>query len=341
MKKIKTSEAVGLVLAYDITEVNPSENFKGRAFKRGYIIRQEDVEKLESLGRFNIFVEDGNDNEVHENDFAMLAAELAPGINIKCDDEPSEGKVSFYAESDGLFQVDYDRLLEINMLGTPSFPTIHNNFPVSRGKQVAAFRIIPLTAPKETFDRVKEILSEPIIKIKPYIYKTASILVTGSEVHSGKIKDGFAPRLKPKLESFGVKVINSETAPDDMDYLINKINQFSSESDILLITGGTSVDPDDITSEAMHRAGIKFEVKGNPIQPGNNLTIGYKDGKPVCAVPAAALMFHATALDIFLPRLLTGEMPAKEEIAAAGHGGLCHFCKKCVFPICPFGRGGF
>ncbi|WP_277657071.1 molybdopterin-binding protein [Seleniivibrio woodruffii] len=339
MRRVSIEEAVGQVLAYDITEVNIVEGFKHRAYKRGHIIAADEVEHLKSLGRRSIFIEDGSSTGVHEDDAAKIGAPLIAGKNIRYDAESSEGKVSFYAEIDGLFKVDEERLFQINNIGIPSLPTIHNNMGVEKGKQVAAFRIIPLVCEQSVMDRVTEILDTPIIEIKPYVVKTAALLITGSEVYEGRIKDGFRPKLEPKLNRMGVEVIDYRIVPDEADSVTAAVQEMAAKADMLITTGGTSVDPDDITAQALLDAGVTYEMKGSQIQPGNNLTMGYYGDKPVCAIPAAALHFSATSFDILLPRILAGEKIGKRDMALLAHGGLCHFCKKCVYPICPFGRG--
>ncbi len=339
MKKIPLDNAVGEILAHDITEICLASHIKRRAYKRGHKIRKDDLDRLKRLGKLNVYVVDGQSDEVHEDEAAVTAAPLIAGEFISYDERPSEGKISFYAETKGLFRVDRDRLREINRLGVPSLPTIHDRFPVEKGKQVAAFRIIPLTCERNIMDRLLAILSRPLLSIQPYVRKSAAVLVTGSEVFSGAVEDGFTPKLTGKLERMGVKVVYSDILPDDFGRITEALRRALEQAEIVLITGGTSVDPDDVTVQAMAEAGIYFEGKGNPIQPGNNLTIGYAGNTAVCAVPAAALYYRATALDLFLPRLVCGERIPEEEIVDSGHGGLCHFCEKCVFPVCPFGRG--
>ena len=338
MIKVPLAEAEGQILGYDITVVDIEKGIKGVAFSRGHIIQKEDLDVLARIGKQNIYVWEGNEVEVHENEAACSLAPLIAGGNIRFDPEPKEGKIGFYATCPGIFHVDPERLERINRLAIPSLPTIHTNFPVTDGKQVAAFRIIPLTCPRDVFDQIKEELSEPLLSVVPYKVKTASIMVTGSEVYSGKIKDGFTPKLTKKMKSFGIEVTVAEILPDNEEAISSAIKAALEKSDLLMITGGTSVDPDDVTTQAMATAGIEFSQKGNPIQPGNNFTIGYLDGKTVCAIPAAALVFAATAFDIFIPKIIAGEVITPEEIAASGHGGLCHFCNVCHYPICPFGR---
>ncbi|SEA64663.1 molybdenum cofactor synthesis domain-containing protein [Desulfuromusa kysingii] len=339
MKKLSLAEAVGETLGYDITEVKRSMNYKGVAFKRGHVIQEEDISVLQGLGKNHIYVCEEFETDVHEDTAATTLAPKIAGENISFEDQPREGKINFYAQIRGIFKVDYERLAQLNRLAIPSLPTIHNNFPVVKGKQVAAFRIIPLTCTRQMLEQMLEQVEQPLICVKPYKIKTAAILVTGNEVHSGRITDGFTPLLTAKLQQYGVTVTYTTILPDVKAEISQAVKKAAEKSDLVLVTGGSSVDPDDVTVTALHEAGVQFDEQGNPIQPGNNLTIGYINAIPVCAVPAAALVFEKTALDIFLPRILAGETISKEEIAKSGHGGLCHFCPKCHYPICPFGWG--
>jgi molybdopterin biosynthesis enzyme len=339
MRKILVDQACGEVLDYDITGVDLAEGTKKRVFKRGHIIVPEDIEILKNLGREQLFVRDDNDIEVHEDDASKILAPFIAGKNITYDREPSEGKIRFYSQCSGVFRVDVERLYAINDLEIPSLPAIHNNFPVKENENVAAFRIVPLTCPAEMIEQIKEILSEPVISCEPYSVSTVSIIVTGNEIFTGRKNDGFVPLLSSKLRKFGVTSITSEILPDDRQSIAKAVSYAIEESELLILTGGTSVDPDDATRLAMEDAGVTFLQKGSPAQPGNNLSLGYMKGKPVIAIPAAALTYHATSLDIFLPRIMADIPITKHDIVASAHGGLCHYCSTCHYPVCPFGRG--
>ena len=337
-KKVKVEDAVGMVLVHDITEVDPERGFKGRAFKKGHIIRPEDVEKLKKLGKEYIYVLELSEDEIHEDDAAKLLADALMGENLYRDEEPKEGKINIYSKVFGLFKVDVEKLFQFNMVGEPSCPTIHTNMYVKPGEKVAAVRIISLIAPKKEVDEAVRIAGNGIMRVIPFTEKKAGMIITGNEVYSGRIKDKFYDRLKPKLEFFKCSVEEKVILPDDKERIRQKIEEFAEKYDIVVLTGGTSVDPDDVTYRAIKEAGAENFIRGNPIQPGNMLTMGWVKGKPVVAVPAAALFYKATSFDIWLPRLLVGDVITKEEVAMKGHGGLCHNCPVCVFPICPFGR---
>ncbi len=343
MRRVEVHDAVGLALGHDITEIlvedTSGRKVKQVAFKRGHIIAAEDVQKLLNLGKSAVFISEPGDTEMHEDDAALKVAPLAAGLNIEYDAVPREGKINFRAACDGVFRVDPERLYRINRLAIPTLPTLRNNFPVKGGQQVAGFRIVPLTCDPAIIDEVVAELDTPLLSVQPYVRKTAAVIVTGSEVFEGRIQDGFLPRLVETLEPFGVQVVHNTILPDDRALICAEVRRARDLCDIVFVTGGTSVDPDDVTVLAMEDAGAHFEVRGMPVQPGNNFTIGYAGEIPVCAVPAATLFYKATALDIFLPRLLASVKITAEDIHRMGHGGLAQPGAEKHFPDCTFGIG--
>lgn len=338
MKKASLQEAIGHCLLHDITEVTANGSFKGVAFHRGHQVRPEDLPYLHRLGKEHVWLGPLPAGHVHEDNAAQRLAPQLAGPGIHYDQQPREGKISFYAHDDGLFQVDTQRLAAINGLGIPSLPTLHTQSAVRAGQQVAAFRIIPLSCPEEVLQEAEAQLPEPLLRVAPYRIQQAALLATGNEVYSGQVPDRFLPLLQQKLQNFHVPCPWQQLLPDDIRAIQDAVAQATERFSLVLIAGGTSVDPDDVTRQALEAAGVELISRGNPLQPGNNLSLGRRGQALVCAVPAAALFYPATALDVFLPRLLAQLPPTAEEIAASGHGGLCHFCQPCHFPICPFGR---
>ena len=337
-RKVKVENAVGMVLVHDVTEVDLGRNYKGRAFKKGHVIRPEDVEKLKRLGKDYVYVLELSPDEIHEDEAAVLLAEAIMGENTYRDEEPREGKINIYSSVFGVVKVDVEKLFRFNMVGEPSCPTIHSDMYVKPGEKIAAVRIISLVAPRKEVEEAVRIAGDGIVRVVPFEEKRAGIIITGNEVYYGRIEDKFYERLKPKLEFFKCRVEEKVVLPDDKERIKQKILEFANRYDIVVLTGGTSVDPDDVTYKAVREAGVKNFIRGNPIQPGNMLSMGWLGKVPVVAVPAAALFFKATSFDIWLPRLLIGDVITKEEVARKSHGGLCHGCSVCVFPVCPFGR---
>jgi len=327
-KVIRVEDAVGEILLHDITGVLPDKGFKGRVFKKGHIIKKEDIEILKNLGKENIYVFELADDEIHEDDAAKLLSKAIAGENTVAQDEPKEGKIDIKSTTFGVCKIDIERLYRFNSIGEPSCPTIYNNTVVSEGETVAAVRIISLTAPKSDIDKALEIAGSGIVKVVPFEPKKAGLLITGNEVYHGRIKDKFYDKLKPKLEEFKCEIVQKEILPDNQEMIRDAIIDFSEKYDIVILTGGTSVDPDDVTYKALKESGVEGFIRGNPIQPGNMLTMGYRGDIPIVAIPAAAIYFKWTAFDIWLPRFLIGDKISKEEVIARAHGGLLQKIKE-------------
>jgi molybdenum cofactor synthesis domain-containing protein len=322
-KKIKVEDAVGQVLLHDITKVE-GEKFKGRIFKKGHVIRPEDVEVLKDVGKEHIYVFEIGEDEIHENDASYILADALMGENTYRSKEVKEGKLTIYANAFGVCKINVEKLNEFNSVGEPSCPTIYNNTVVKKGDKLAAVRIISLVAPKTEVQKAAEIAKSAggIVKVIPFTPKKAGLIVTGNEVYKGRIKDKFEDKLRPKLKELLCEIEEKAVLPDDQDQIRDKIKEFADKYDVVILTGGTSVDPDDVTYKAIRDAGVKNYIRGNPIQPGNMLTMGWIEGTPIVAVPAAALFYKRTAFDVWIPRLLIGEIISEEEVIKRAHGGL-------------------
>lgn len=338
MKTIKVEDSVGSVLCHDITKIIPGE-FKGVAFKKGHIIKREDVAVLLSLGKSHIFVWEDIEGMLHENDAAVRLRNLAAGEGLVFSDI-KEGKIEFIAEKDGLLKIDVDALLKLNSLGEIILSTLHNNTIVKKGQKVAATKIIPLTIEEEKIKVAEDLIKDKIVKVIPINSKKVGIITTGSEVYNRIIKDAFGPVISEKLEVFGCEVLGQIFLPDDLIKIEEAINNWLSKgSEMILCTGGMSVDPDDLTPTAIKNTGAEIVTYGTPILPGAMLLVAYKEEIPILGLPGSVIFSKRTAFDLLLPRILSDEKLTKESIAAYGHGGLCLGCDSCNFPNCGFGKG--
>lgn len=342
IKKIPVDEAVGMVIPHDLTEIVAGGK-KGPAFKKGHIIQEQDIPKLKAIGKNHIFVIEINEDELHENDAAKLMAKAIAGEGIVYDNEPVEGKINFYAACDGLLLVDVEALFNFNKLGEVILSTRHTHTVVKKGEALAGCRAIPLVAKKDIVNKAVDIAKscEGILKIASWKIRKASIVITGQEVYEGRIKDAFGPVLTKKLKGFGVEVLSISIVPDDQDRISSAIKEAVDKgAELIITTGGMSVDPDDVTRIGIKNAGAKDIVYGSPVLPGSMFLIAYiNDNIPIIGLPACGMYFKTTVLDLVLPRVLVGERFNRDKIAALGHGGFCLNCKKCTFPICPFGKG--
>jgi molybdenum cofactor synthesis domain-containing protein len=341
MKAIPVNQAVGTVLAHDITEIRPGE-FKGRAFKKGHIIREEDVCHLQRLGKEHLFVLQVAEDEMHENEAAFSLANALMGEGVAIKGEPKEGKISIIAERDGLLKVDHEALLALNMLGEVMCATLHTNTLVKSGQTVAGTRAIPLVVKKNVVESAVAIGAQarPIIQVREIRTPKAGIVITGNEVYHGRIKDAFAPVITKKIEEIGGELVGVYYAPDDKTFIVDRLRELlKAGADLLITTGGMSVDPDDVTRFAIRELGADGITYGSAVLPGAMFLMAYLDSIPIIGIPACGMYAKTTIFDLILPRVLAGERIGRKEVAALGHGGLCMQCDVCRYPACPFGKG--
>ena len=339
-KTIPVEQAVGMVLPHDITEIR-TEEFKGRAFKKGHIIRAEDIEHLKRLGKDNIYVLELGPDDIHENEAAELMASSLAGPGTSVSGEPVEGKLSIVAARDGLLKVEVEALYQFNLLGEVMCATLHNNTPVKKGEQLAGTRLIPLIAKRAIINDAVAIAKNAggILKVAKLKQARAGLIITGNEVFHGRIKDAFEPVLRKKLERLGSEVVAVRFAPDNVETIAAEIKAcLDAGADLIVTSGGMSVDPDDVTRQGIAKAGARDIVYGTPVLPGAMFLVGYIGEIPVLGLPACGMFHKITVFDLILPRVLCGEKITRQDVAQLGHGGLCRQCKTCNYPICGFGK---
>lgn len=340
-KKIPLKDAVGTQLAHDITEIRPGE-FKGVAFKKGHTVCDEDICRLQRLGKNNLFNIELEEGEIHEDDAARILAKALAGEGVYFHDQPQEGKIKLLAERDGLLEIDTTALAAFNMVEEVMCATQHTHSLVKKGDQVAATRAIPLIMKRAPIERAAAIARQngAVVSVKPLRKARAGLVITGNEVFNGLIEDKYAVILSRKVRDLGSEVEASALAPDNVDTIAGIIKgHIEKGCDLILTSGGMSVDPDDVTRAGIRKAGAEEVNYGAAVLPGAMFLVAYIGGIPVLGMPACGLHHRVTVLDLVLPRILAGEKIGKKELALLGHGGLCHDCKECTYPHCPFGRG--
>ncbi len=340
MKKIKTQDAIGHVLCHDITQIVKGVSC-GRKFKKGHVVKAEDIDVLLSLGKDHLFVFEADENMVHENDAAQQLYDICKNEHMK-PTEVKEGKIEIIATKRGLLKVDVDRLEDVNALGEMIIATRHNNTVVNPNDKLAGTRIIPLLIEKEKLAPLETIHNnKPLLEIKPFHHFKVGVITTGNEVYHGRIKDTFTPVIAKKLADYNLEINRHHVVSDDVDQIKAAIADCRDNGiEFIICTGGMSVDPDDLTPSAIKQSGANILTYGAPVLPGAMLLIGYfEDNMPIVGLPGCVMYADATSLDLMLPRILAKDEITKREIAKLGHGGLCLKCPVCTFPHCEFGKG--
>lgn len=338
MKIIKVEDAVNSILCHDITQIIPGK-VKGRAFKKGHIIKPEDIPVLLSLGKDHIYVWEAKEGMLHENDAAIRLKELTAGEGLTFS-EIKEGKIDFIAKEEGLLKIDKEGVFKLNSLGEICFATLHNNMTVKAGQKVAGTRVIPLVIEEEIIKKAEELIKEKLVMVLPIKSKKIGIVTTGNEVYHGRIKDAFGPAIIRKVQEFGCEVLGQIILPDDALKITDAIDEWKTKgAEMIICTGGMSVDPDDVTPSAIKNTGGEIITYGSPVLPGAMFLLAYLDNIPVLGLPGCVMYSKRTIFDLVLPRLLAGEKLTKGDIMNYGHGGLCMDCDICRFPNCNFGKG--
>jgi len=338
MKKVPVEQAVGMTLCHDMTKMEG--NFKGVAFKRGHVIRPEDIDVLLRMGKKNIYVWEENAGEIHEDDAAkrMAAAAAGQGIDIA---GPNEGKMTLSAAQKGLFKVNREALDLVNSIEDLTIACRPGNYPVEKGDALAGIRIVPLVTKESKIEQMESICSQqgPIFEVNPYKRLKAGLVITGSEVYHGRIKDRFEPVISDKLKYFGAEFLGRTICDDDVDMISKAANDFIEKgADLVVFTGGMSVDPDDLTPAAIKKTAAEIVTHGVPVQPGNMFMLGYRGDVTLVGLPGVIIHRKNTILDIVFPRIFAGERLTRKELVAAGEGGMCLACPVCHYPVCFFGR---
>ena len=342
MREIKTKDAVGQILCHDITQIIKDKK-KGVLFPKGHVIREEDIPELLKVGKEHLFVWEAKEGILHENEAAQILYEICAGENMHGSDV-KEGKIELIADMDGLLKIRRDGLKGVNSLGEMMIASRHGDFPVKKGNKIAGTRIIPLAIEEEKMNRAREAAGEkPLFEILPFLEKKVGIVTTGSEVSKGLIQDTFTPVLKEKLAEYPTRILGQTTPGDEKAQITKDIFSFiENGADMVICSGGMSVDPDDRTPGAIRDTGARVVTYGAPVLPGAMLMLAYyeKEGRriPILGLPGCVMYAKRTIFDLVLPRLMADDPITAEEIAELGEGGLCLNCGTCTFPNCGFGK---
>ncbi|WP_296768706.1 molybdopterin-binding protein [Selenomonas sp.] len=341
MKEMRTEEAVGQILCHDLTQIIKGVT-KDARFRKGHVITQEDVPVLLSMGKDHIYVWENDESMLHENDAAEILRQLCQNEYMTAS-APKEGKIELTATVDGIFQVDESRFDDVNELDDVTIATLPQNMPVKAGQKLAGMRVIPLVIKKDKMEQVKQVAGDkPLLRIRPYRqHLKVGVVTTGTEVFLGRIEDTFTPVIASKLKAFGLQIDEHRLSDDVAEHTQKHIEDLiASGMDMVICTGGMSVDPDDRTPAAIRDAGADIVTYGSPTLPGAMFLLGYvqKDGReiPVMGLPGCVMYAGRTIFDLILPRVITGEKLTRREIRHFGIGGLCMNCKVCHYPVCGF-----
>ncbi|RPJ39571.1 MAG: molybdopterin-binding protein [Deltaproteobacteria bacterium] len=341
IKKISLQDAVGKKLAHDLTQIIPGK-FKGAAFRKGQVIRKADIPRLLDMGKKQIYVLSPNPGELHEDEAARRMGRAMAGRGVRLRG-PREGKIEFLARTHGILRIHVPSLEKINALGALILAARHNGSSVRGDDVLAGTRVIPLVIRESKIKKVEEICRKggPVLEVFPFRKKQVGIVVTGSEIFEKRIADRSVEIVKRKVEALGSKVKQFTVTPDDPDWIAREIRKMRAAGcQVIVATGGLSVDPDDATLNGIRRAGAQVIFYGVPVLPGSMSAYARLGRAHILGAPACLVHEPITAFDLFLAPLLADLPLTAQDAARFGHGGLCLRCPVCHYPACSFGNSG-
>ena len=351
MKLIQTVEAEGAVLCHDITQIVRGVT-KGAIFRKGHVVAKEDIPVLLSIGKDQLYVWEREEGMLHENDAAEILCAMCKGRHME-QSQAKEGKIELRAACDGLLKVDDKGLKAVNGFGQMMIATRHGNFPVKKGDKLAGTRIIPLIIEAERMEAAKKAAEQatgglPILDLKPFVHKKVGIITTGNEVYYGRIQDTFTPVIEEKMKEFDTELMDHVIwNDDDTKVTASILDMIEKGADVVVCTGGMSVDPDDKTPLAIRNTGAQIVSYGAPVLPVAMFLLAYYEAKEgdnprtvaIMGLPGCVMYAKRTIFDLVLPRVMADDKITSQELAALGQGGLCLDCPVCTFPNCGFGKG--
>lgn len=350
MKLIQTVDAEGAVLCHDITQIIKGVT-KDAVFRKGHIVTKEDITVLLSVGKDQLYVWEKEEGMLHENEAAEILCGMCKGEHMERS-QVKEGKVELTAGCRGLLKVNDAGLKAVNGFGQMMIATRHGNTMVKAGDKLAGTRIIPLVIEEEKMEAARKATMEatkgrPILELKPFLHKKVGIITTGNEVYYGRIQDTFTPVIEEKLKEFDTEIIDHVTWNDDDKKVTNSIlDMIRKGADVVICTGGMSVDPDDKTPLAIKNTKAKVVSYGAPVLPGAMFLLAYYEvieenprTVAIMGLPGCVMYAKRTIFDLVLPRVMADDEVTAEDLGALGQGGLCLNCDFCTFPNCGFGKG--
>ena len=339
MKLIRTEDAVGHVLCHDLTQII-KDQYKDARFRKGHVVAPEDIPVLLGMGKEHLYVWEMTPGMLHEDEGAERLLALCANENMERSGV-KEGKIELKATCDGVFLVDSQRLIAVNGQDEVMIATRKGGTAVHKGDKLAGMRVIPLVIAEEKLQKAEQAAGgEPLLALRPYVRKTACIVATGGEVKRGLIRDTFTPVVVDKLKTYGIETLEVVYSGDGVENVRDAVLAMRQKRpDLILCTGGMSVDPDDNTPGGIRATGARIVAYGAPVLPGAMFLLGYfEDGMPVMGLPGCVMYAGATVFDLMLPRVAADVPVTRADIAALGEGGLCLGCGECHYPICPFGK---
>ena len=302
----------------------------GQRWSKGRRLAPADLEALAAvepaaLGVAAVTVIVPGPEDLHEDDAALrLASAVAgPGLERR---GPGESRVDLLAAAPGVLHVRARELELLDRIDPLEVFTALDGSVVRAGQLVASVKVAPHVVPAsivEAGERIAHRGRRPLIWVAPFVAMRVGVLVKESLRAGDRAR--FEGSVRGKVESLGSSIAGFSYVADEEDAVTTALEALTrgpAAVDVVLTAGGRSTDPSDPFFVALDRVRGRLVRRGVPAHPGSMLWLGRVGRTAVLGLPTCGAYSKATAADLLLPRLLTGEPPSLRTVSRLGHGGI-------------------
>jgi molybdenum cofactor cytidylyltransferase len=308
--KLALTQAEGCISAHKLYDAN------GRILlNKGRILSEADIEKLNAAGFQEIVVARLDADELHEDEAAALVGQAIIGKNLESSPEGA-GRAAIKATSLGVLHIDLNALNQLNQCEGVTLATMQNYSLVEAGEMLALVKIIPFAIPKSS------LYLRPLLSLRPIRPSHAALIISGRDSAKDKLIQAYDSPVRERLAALDSELSTIAYVPHESESIAQAIQAHSSYDLILLASFTAIMDMDDTSPTALLQAGGTITHFGLPLDPGTMLMLGYLGNTPVLAAPSCIKTPKRNAVDLILPRLLSGEKLERSDLLALAHGGL-------------------
>jgi molybdopterin biosynthesis enzyme len=277
--------------------------------------------------------------DLHEDDAALRLADAVAGSGLTRRG-PVQSRVDLLAEHDGVLHVRAAELERLNRIDPLEVFTRLDGSIVAAGDLVASVKVAPHVVAGSVVDAGLRIMADgrrPLVRVAPFRPMRVAVIVKESLRAADRPR--FEASVRLKVESLGSEIVAIDYVADEdaaVRAALDRRARGRGRANVILTAGGRSTDPSDPFFTAIDALAGRVVRHGVPAHPGSMLWLARIGRTAILGLPTCGAYSKATAADLLLPRLLTGEPPTRRTVSHLGHGGVLTREMRFRFP--PYAR---
>ena len=277
--------------------------------------------------------------DLHEDEAAQRLAAAAAGTGIDSR-PPRQSRLDLIARWTGVLHIRTEALVRFNTIDSLELFTLFHGQAVQAGQVVASVKVAPHLISELLVKQGIAIARDnpPLVAVWPYLLLDVAAVVT--EAVSGDALARFESGARAKVEALGSRFLGTTviTGPEEEDEIRTALEMLALKRrlPVILVGGVSAGDPLSPFYAALESLGGNVLRHGVPAHPGSMSWLAELGDTRLLGLPQCGMFTLATAADLILPRLLTGERLAARELAELAHGGVLTRDMRFRFP--PYAR---